>query len=82
MKKLCTIAASRASKGMWLTIMAAIFICSGPDLKAGESLETSRSVDKKSGNTPYQAEEMIVTAQKRKENVQDIPDSITVLNEI
>ena len=82
MGKFCNRVASWTAKGVWLTIFSAILICSGQSLQAQESPETSRSAEEESNNAPYQAEEMIVTAQKRAENVQDIPDSITVLDEM
>jgi len=82
MKNFYTIIASRTGKWVWLTIISAILICSGQNLLAQESLETPPSTKEESSETPHQAEALIVTAQKREENVKDIPDSITVLDEL
>nr|WP_320193150.1 TonB-dependent receptor [uncultured Desulfobacter sp.] len=82
MKELCTMITSWTGKWMYLTLIAALLICSGQNLKAQESLKTNLSSEEKADKLPYQAEAVIVTAQKREENVQDISDSITVLDEL
>ena len=82
MGKFCTKVAFWTAKGVWLTIISVILICSCQSLQAQESPETPPPGEEKSSNAPYQAEEIIVTAQKREENIQDIPDSITVLDEM
>ncbi len=82
MKNFHTIIASWTGKLVWLTIVSAILIFCGRNLRAEESLETPLSTNKEKGKTTYQAEAVLVTAQKREENVQDIPDSITVLDEL
>ncbi len=81
MRKLCTRVASWTGQGMWLPMAAVILICSAHGLQAGQLSETNLSAQQESGSAPILTGEIIVTAQKRAENVQDIPDSITVLDE-
>ena len=73
-----------AGTGKWflLITISTILICCGTNLKAREALDTDVATNQARSETSYQTESVIVTAQKREEDVQDVPDSITVLGEI
>ena len=49
--------------------------------KSEKAVEDSGSIEKRSGST-YELETMTVTAQKREENVQDVPISMSVFSDI
>lgn len=82
MKKMCI--GITAGPGKWALLIAisAFLICYGTNLQAQEALETDVATNQARSETSYQTESVIVTAQKREEDVQDVTDSITVLDEI
>jgi iron complex outermembrane receptor protein len=73
----------RFSHNCRLLLIMAVFCAFGaPDLPAIEITASASSAQEEKSEQAHQIEKMTVTAQKIEEDVQDVPDSISVLGEL
>ena len=59
--------------------VAILAVCAGPAFAQEEEAEGQEQVAEESAARPVVIEEIVVTAQKRTENIQDVPISLSTL---